>query len=883
MALHFAAPLSPWWLLLCLPLAVAASVWFYRRQWRELSRAQAAGLVLLRSLLVAGVVFLAFRPSLLWRTILTFPSRLVLLLDDSESMTARDTGLTGPEALRRARLLSGTAGEAAAPVHDLARRVEAIADGLWRYERFVRAADRTAERFWAETERVGQDLGGRFDELARMAQGVTGLNGEVRGAWDETIASLPETRGGVQALFAGNVAPSAQSFRACQRALAELRDRFYRLQADLDRAALADPKHPWQAVVDRERARSRLDVMKAGLDGLSAYAAEELKGQFVECRRLMTGAGVPLDEFKAGGLESAPGATDLLEPVNRLLREENPFPLAGIVLVTDGRHLGGGSAGATAQLAAQRETPVSAAAIGAPREPWDLAILGAVAAPFAVKGTPAGVRVDLKTVLPEPAEARVDLLLDGRAAAGETVKAGPASSALCVSRFTPETLGRHRYTVRVSSLPAEIVPARNNSRDLVVNVREDKVRVLLLDWKPRWETRFLLNILQRLDFVELNATIAVTREDAALARGIRKGTWPQDRATLALYDLIVIGDIPANLLTAGEWADLRDAVEKGGKTLCLLGGAGGSVLPAGDVRQALWPLADAPVPSGPATAGPPTAGPAGDGAPSDPFCLTESGRLHPLTEAMARDFPVTGEAGISGLRPDTCALALAAPGGQPVIATRRAGKGQVLLVGDDRLWKRLNPGHLDAHTALYVNLVSWAVEADRLAADGSEALLLDRHVLPAGRGLQVWASAGATGTVVEAVIGERVVASRALERMRPGAAFACATFPALPAGDLRFRLQGGSVVSGTVMVVDDSPELGLLARDDTVLAALAGGSGGRVAEVTDVRRLLSEFAPRERVEKKERIWRLWDMPLVFAFLLGILTVEWIWRKWVGLV
>jgi hypothetical protein len=119
--------------------------------------------------------------------------------------------------------------------------------------------------------------------------------------------------------------------------------------------------------------------------------------------------------------------------------------------------------------------------------------------------------------------------------------------------------------------------------------------------------------------------------------------------------------------------------------------------------------------------------------------------------------------------------------------------------------------------------------------------------------------------------------------MRPGAAFACATFPALPAGDLRFRLQGGSVVSGTVMVVDDSPELGLLARDDTVLAALAGGSGGRVAEVTDVRRLLSEFAPRERVEKKERIWRLWDMPLVFAFLLGILTVEWIWRKWVGLV
>ncbi len=47
--------------------------------------------------------------------------------------------------------------------------------------------------------------------------------------------------------------------------------------------------------------------------------------------------------FAASGLKSgstrlqnAPvaGATDLLEPVNRLLREENPFPLTGIVLVS---------------------------------------------------------------------------------------------------------------------------------------------------------------------------------------------------------------------------------------------------------------------------------------------------------------------------------------------------------------------------------------------------------------------------------------------------------------------------------------------------------------------------------------------------------------------
>lgn len=883
--LQFAAPLSPWWLLVLLPLAVAAGVAFYRRQWRDLSRLQTTGLVLLRCVLLAGLVFLAFRPDLLRRTILTFPGRIVLLLDDSESMTANDTGLSDAEALRQARLLHGTAGGTAQPAHDLAQVLATADDRLRAFERFARGADRTTDRFWTEAERTSQELGAGFDAFQKQAHSLTGLQPDERRQWDEILAALPELRSGAQAFFSGNRAPAAQAYNAYSRKLQDARERLYRLQAALDQRAMADAKHPLHAAVTAARQQSRLALVRTSLDGLAAYAQERLPHQAVLCQRLMTGRTSLLAEFKPGDWAAVPGTTDLLGPLDRLLLEENLFPLTGIVVLSDGRHLtSGGTPEATARLASQKQVPIQAAAIGAAREPWDLAILDIVAPPYAVKGASANLRVRLKAILPEPTEVRMEALCRGQVVAGDTVRlGGPGTEQTCVLRVVPDTSGRFRYTVRVAAAAAEIIPERNNRRDVVLHVRDEKVRVLLLDWKPRWETRFLLNILQRLDYIDLNSMIVVTQEDGALARGVRKGTWPKDRATLGMYDLIVLGDLPPDLLTAEEWGAVRDAVENGGKTLCILGGPGTMRLPDAALQQALWPLAP-----GLATA----LGKTGAANPADDrFTITEVGRLHPLTAALAQALPVCGEDGVPGLRPDTRVLALAAPGGRPVICTRLTGKGQVLLVADDELWKRVNPRQLTAHAALYVNLVSWAVDADRLppptaAGTPAPAPFLDRHVLPASEGLQVWCAAAAAGKTIEAVADGQVVASAPLRLSRPGAALAYAACPRLPARDVQFRIAGaagGAAVTTPVLVLDDSPELGYLARNDAFLSALAEGSGGRAAEFTDLRRQLTEFAPKERVEKQERLWRLWDAPLVFSFLLVLLTVEWIWRKWVGLV
>jgi hypothetical protein len=120
-------------------------------------------------------------------------------------------------------------------------------------------------------------------------------------------------------------------------------------------------------------------------------------------------------------------------------------------------------------------------------------------------------------------------------------------------------------------------------------------------------------------------------------------------------------------------------------------------------------------------------------------------------------------------------------------------------------------------------------------------------------------------------------------RSHPGAELAYAVLEDLPAEDVRLRLRGRPAGGGPILVTDESPELGFLARDGAFLAALAEGSGGRRAEFTDAALLLSGLAPRDRVEKTERVWRLWDARWVLALLVAALTVEWVWRKWVGLV
>ena len=87
-----------------------------------------------------------------------------------------------------------------------------------------------------------------------------------------------------------------------------------------------------------------------------------------------------------------------------------------------------------------------------------------------------------------------------------------------VFQVTEPSEGLYRYEVRLSPVAGEATVA-NNRATLLLRSVEEPVRMLLLEGKPYWDTKFLLRSLSRDPSVELTAVVRLT-EDRLLQRKV---------------------------------------------------------------------------------------------------------------------------------------------------------------------------------------------------------------------------------------------------------------------------------------------------------------------------------------------------------------------------
>lgn len=863
-ALRFAAAWSAWWLVPAVPLVVVLGAAIYRRQSRAIGPGHAWGLTVLRAVIMAAAVVLAFRPSLVRRDIATYPGRLLLLLDDSASMGIRDPALPEGDALKIARAALDRLAGREAPVVELREEVVALERMLIRFERFSRPADRGSDSFWREADRVQLLVNERLESVAERATDLANGAGDAA-ELKEAAGRCRELQTALQPLFSGDQHPAGEFGLKMRTALAELIDLLSEAQGAAERAAMGAGDQTLTEAVEAVRDAPRLDLAYGWL----RRHRDELTGNVDDLGLWLLPLSQPEPTRFSKIGPDAPAIstveTDLSGVLLERIEEEDPFPLAGIIVFSDGRNLGGTPLDTVTRAAVLRSVPVYCAGVGGVAEPPDIAVRKAYHAPFAVAGKPLGVRVHLKTVLPEPAEVELELLEAGEGAiTNETLQVDERHAMRRRLVFTPGEEGLQRLTVRAGSVAGEVAPPENNCLDLTVRVRPEPVRVLFLDWKPRWQSRFVLNILNRLDYLDVNAVIVLARPDGLLERGVGKGYWPEDSGALGLYDLVILGDLPPALLTEDEWQRLADYVEAGG-SLVLLGTGRRDPLPPASARELLSTHpreAETPLPADTAT-----------------LQLTSAGRLHPVTRSL-RGVVRSTESVVADRRRDDTMVLLQASDGRLLISTRFSGKGKTLFVDTDRLWRRLNATALDAHAGLVAGLADWAVEA---AGPSTNQPRPDLYRYNSRESVQVWTAAdAATNPVVELSDGERLLESTAAPA-HPGATWAAAAFDTVPPGDWTVKLRGGEAAPEPICVVDRSRELHDLSRDEEWLLTLAADAGGSYAELPDAGRLLKEIQPCSRVERQERVWRLWDSRWLLGLLILMLTIEWIWRKLAGLV
>ncbi|MEM1165647.1 MAG: hypothetical protein AAGI30_05085 [Planctomycetota bacterium] len=595
-------------------------------------------------------------------------------------------------------------------------------------------------------------------------------------------------------------------------------------------------------------------------------------------------------------------------------------PLAGVVVFTDGRSVDEPTRAALRRLRDDR-IPVYAVPLGGQARAVDLALGGADWPRASALGdvVPVRARVERRTAGDEPISARVRLVdvdtgeeLESRA----IDLAGDEVATEVTLAHQPADAGDRRWRVEVVSSGGPDLAPDNDQIDVAIRVVDEPIRVLYLDGYPRWEQRYLRNLLLREGTIVSSALMLAPEREFQQEGNIELSTLPVSPEEWAEFDVVVIGDMTPSVLGEQQIAALAEHVSTRGGGLLWI--AGPRHTPARWDGTSLEPLL--PVASG------------------EPESWREAITLRPtplaeragvlrvadisaesaaLAEGVAPGWPdeladpfvgwsrlrQAHRPALSHLKPaaEPLALATGVDSGEtaPVILTMRYGAGRVTYVATDEIWRyRYGRGEI-WYERFWLQLIRQLARPG-LAAAGRPAVV---EVSPA-RGV-VGEPVRIELRVTDAALGEDQGAER-LVRLRPvtedGAGPSTEiTLRAETEGAARFSAVWAGNRVGSYIVEAIDPDLiglgvessfqltepaGELARpepDHALLESLVAQSvGGRVLGLDQLQEL--EHLPnRSRRLVDERVEPLWDTPLALLGVLVLLVVEWVGRRVIRLV
>lgn len=579
-----------------------------------------------------------------------------------------------------------------------------------------------------------------------------------------------------------------------------------------------------------------------------------------------------------------------------------------VVLFSDGQHNTEGSPEDLAMTLKNAGIPLFPIGFGSEIPPPDLAIT--------------------QTDIPESAFAKEQLR--GSVTVRDSMPAGiPASvrvesqgKTLWTQSFTTDGKGERRFDFRfpVQDLPASphqkdhalrlltvqvaaggaqagLEKTRaNNLSEVPLHVLERKRRVLILDGRPRWETRYIHNHFDRDERWDAQLAFDDFIPDAA-ASAIAK-TFPATREDLLTFDLVLLGDLAPDRLSPHQIEWLVEFVEKRGGGLVFIDGQ------RGNLRQwAGLPEAARLLPVSWTTGAPPNA--TGylwsleTDAPTPPALLLSASRasnaeLWPTLPPALWTAQVTPAAGAQ-----VVALLQAPSAGRPLPAMvfRPAGAGAVLYLSTDELWRwRYQVADL-YHQRLWMQIAAWIaappfqIETPRLSL-GSDRL---RYRVGDQAEIRVRLRAADGGIPANAapqafLIREgETLATVELTPDPNHAGIYRGLTPRLKEGDFEIavveRPNSPRAEPRLLMRASDHEdrELAQLTLNATLLQTLAQTTGGQFLRESQASELPALLKRADRKQTRIRETLLWSSWWWFGAILALLTTEWLLRKRLRLI
>lgn len=604
----------------------------------------------------------------------------------------------------------------------------------------------------------------------------------------------------------------------------------------------------------------------------------------------------------------------LSRSIEQALSRSSGRQVSAVVLLTDGRTTDPPDRNLIRRLQAEGVT-VSSVVLGADVAVGDTAIAAVQAPKRAFSKDIVPVEAIIERRGPARARAsRVELVdtatgtvLDFAelpAGANMAVEAAPQRDTVQLVA-SPATTGDARWEVRVSDslvsstttdgqIAHDLLPV-NNRRAVPITLVDRPMRVLYIDGYPRWEYRYLKNLLQREQTIESSVMLLSADRDFAQEGNTPIARLPRTREEFERFDLIVIGDIPATFFTGEQLLEMKRAVAERGTGLAWIGGSRSTPRTwHGTSAEELLPFTgpyelerlSIPVNLSPT----PLAARLGVLRLADDPKSAFPAELLSADEGWAQ-LEWAQRIPIQSLKPASEILAESTQeiegGHAPLVVGMRYGAGNVLYVATDEIWRWRNGRGETYPERFWVQLLrslarpSLGVgrEEVRIAIEPGRAVVGDtvrvEVELPAG---------APPATIALEAIPEDSRGSAVDIVAMPGSSwlFVAAWSPERE-GRWKIRPRDPSLAAragdGAILEVTRSDrELRDAEADRPLLEALARETGGRVVGPADAAALVRSLPNRSiRTENPLRD-PIWNSPLALAILMSLLASEWIIRR-----
>ncbi|MFH0938145.1 MAG: hypothetical protein V1899_02535 [Planctomycetota bacterium] len=596
----------------------------------------------------------------------------------------------------------------------------------------------------------------------------------------------------------------------------------------------------------------------------------------------------------ADAANKKPRDTDLATPLVRIAERHALDSIAAVVICTDGRHISGSSPENAARMLAARGIVVHMLGVGSQDSPPDICVARLEGTLSVFMEETIRLTANIHTAGFKGQKCLLTLSRGDKVLQQRELIIGAEGWRHENFELTADQSGPNVFIAAIKPLPGEALTL-NNSAEAVVDVADDRLKVLLVDELPRWETRYVANLLRRERKMMLDERWLLSSDHL----GPKPKALPQTEKALEEYEIVVLGDISPERFNEDDQKQLSKFVADQGGFLVLI--AGPNSMPRSYLTGPISDILPIRLQSLLTTSALMADTPA-----RVRVKLAPAGAQHEIVRIL-RDpalneqlWPTLNELNWV-MRP-----AYAKPGATPllytddvrkdvVVAAQYFGAGRVLYVGTDGAWNWRYKVADRVHTFFWSQALRWGT-SNRLVGGPRLKVGCDRRQVRPGEAVEILARPrGQDGKLVsDAILVAQLADAHPPQRVQmqlvpDSGGLYRGYLQNLPAGIHTVLIEVASpgfegIQQDLQIIVRElaGQECIELARDTSRLAAMAKSGGGQYLNILDASKLFEQLAGQRKEVVVENNFEVWSSYPALALIVLLLALEWILRKRMGL-